>query len=57
MILRCPCCGNRLFKDFDDMYHCPACKAKFFKTIERNNYAYSQKDTDEESDAWSANPT
>ena len=38
---------------FEDLYVCSNCGARFFKSIERQGYAYPQEDDED----WNGNPT
>jgi len=54
-IVCCLCCGTPMAKPsrFEDFYTCQNCGARFFKSIERQNFVYAEEDEDD----WSGNPT
>ena len=54
-LIKCLCCDMPMTKPlrFKDLYVCSNCGARFFKSIERQGYAYPQEDDEE----WNGNPT
>ena len=54
LLLKCLCCDSVMGKD-GNFYYCtnPNCGARFFKSIERQNFVYAEEDEDD----WSGNPT
>jgi len=53
-LIRCLCCNSVMGKD-EDYYYCPnpSCGARFFKSIERQNFVYAEEDEDD----WNGNPS